>query len=254
MAIAPTEVDLMCKGKVAIVTGAAGSGMGRSIALTLAHKGAGVVVNYRTGVERAEAIVDHIRQRGGSAIAVRADVFEADGCKRLVDAAVAQFGRVDICVVGPGGGWHPEPPEGLASIAALEDVRQELAPLFYLMPLVLPGMYERRWGRIIGLAMHPEQVSPAYAYNVGKAARVQALLLAQQQAWRQGVTVNVMAPCPVAEIESLRATIEMCDHGAVWRQREDVTPQDIAEGVVFLCSEAGRFITGCVVPYVFRGL
>jgi NAD(P)-dependent dehydrogenase (short-subunit alcohol dehydrogenase family) len=100
--------------------------------------------------------------------------------------------------------------------------------------------------------MHPEQVSPAYAYNVGKAARVQALLLVQQQAWRQGVTVNVMAPGPVAGIDSLGAAIEMCDHGAVWQQREDVTPQDIAEGVVFLCSEAGRFITGCVVPYLFR--
>jgi 3-oxoacyl-[acyl-carrier protein] reductase len=244
---------MTCEDKVAIVAGAAGSGMGRSIALTLAREGAKVVVNYRTSAQSAKAIVDHIGSRGGGAIAIQADVFEANGCKKLVDAAVERFGQVDICIVGPGGGWHPEPPEGLESTAALEDVRQEIAPLFYLMPLVLPGMYERKWGRLIGLAMHPREVSPAYSYNVGKAARVQALLLAQEQTWRQGVTVNVMAPGPVAAVESLKEAIELCDHGAAWQQRTDVTPQDIAEGVAFLCSEASRFITGCVLPYLFHG-
>jgi NAD(P)-dependent dehydrogenase (short-subunit alcohol dehydrogenase family) len=244
---------MTCQDKVAIVTGAAGSGMGRSIALTLAREGTRVVVNYRASAQSAQAIVDHIESRGGDAIAIQADVFEADGCEKLVNAAVERFGQVDICIVGPGGGWHPEPPEELASIAALEDVRQELAPLFYLLPLVLPGMYERQWGRLIGLAMHPRQVSPAYSYNVGKAVRVQALLLAQEQAWAQGVTVNVMAPGPVAAVESLKEAIELCDHGATWQQRADVTPQDVAEGVAFLCSESGRFITGCVLPYLFHG-
>lgn len=246
-------MSMTCQDKVAIVTGAAGSGMGRSIALTLAREGTRVVVNYRASAQSAQAIVDHIESRGGDAIAIQADVFEADGCEKLVNAAVERFGQVDICIVGPGGGWHPEPPEELASIAALEDVRQELAPLFYLLPLVLPGMYERQWGRLIGLAMHPRQVSPAYSYNVGKAVRVQALLLAQEQAWAQGVTVNVMAPGPVAAVESLKEAIELCDHGATWQQRADVTPQDVAEGVAFLCSESGRFITGCVLPYLFHG-
>ena len=121
------------------------------------------------------------------------------------------------------------------------------------MPLVLPGMYERKWGRLIGLAMHPGMPSPAYAYNVGKAARVQAMLLAQEQAWRQGVTVNVIGPGPVAPVESLERAVELCDHGAAWQQRTNVTPQDIAEGVAFMCSEAGRFIAGCVLPYLFHG-
>ncbi|MBN1875618.1 MAG: SDR family oxidoreductase [Anaerolineae bacterium] len=242
-----------CRGKVAIVTGAAGDGMGRSIALTLAREGAKVVVNYRTSEQSARAIVDHIERREGSAIAVKADVFEADGCKTLVDAAVERFGQVDICIIGPGGGWHPESPEGLASAGALEDLQQEVAPIFYLMPLVLPGMYARGWGRIIGLAMHPRMLSPAYAYNVGKAARVQALLLAQEQAWKNGVTVNVIAPGPVAAIESLEGAVEMCDHGIAWQQRTNITPQDVAEGIAFLCSEAGRFITGSVLPYVFHG-
>lgn len=145
----------MCRDKVAIVTGAAGRGMGRSIALTLARERARVVVNYRTSEESAQAIVAHIKSRGGDAMAVQADVFEADGCRRLVDETLARFGQVDICIVGPGGGWHPEPLDRLDPDAALEDVRHELAPLYHLMPLVLPGMYEWGWGRLVGIAMLP---------------------------------------------------------------------------------------------------
>ena len=238
--------------KAAIVTGAAGSGMGRSIALTLAREGNGVVVNYRTSRENAQAIVDHITGRGGNAIAVQADVFDPAGCKTLCDSALERFGQVDICVVGPGAGWHPEPLDRLQPAAALEDVLHEIAPLFHLMPLVLPGMYERRWGRLIGIAMHPSKLPPAYSYNVGKAARMHALLLAQDQAWANGVTVNVLAPGPVGAIESLQAAIEQCDHGRSWQERNNVSPQDVAEGVAFLCSEAGRFVAGCVLPYLFR--
>jgi NAD(P)-dependent dehydrogenase (short-subunit alcohol dehydrogenase family) len=241
----------MCKDKVAVVTGAAGRGMGRSIALKLAREGARVVVNYRASEESALAIVAHIEGRGGDAIAIQADVFEADGCKRLVDETLARFGQVDICVIGPGGGWHPEPLDRLNPSAAQEDVCHELSPLYHLMPLVLPGMYERGWGRLIGIAMLPPYNSPAYAYNVAKAARAQALLLARDEAWRNGVTVNVVSPGPVPEIESLARAIEQCDHGPAWLERATTSPQDIAEGVAFLCSEAGRFISGCEVPYLF---
>ena len=241
-----------CEGKVAIVTGAAGNGLGRSIALTLAREGARVIVNYRNSQASANAIVAHIESNGGCAHAVPADVFEAEGCRKLVQATLEQFGRVDICIIGPGGGWHPEGIESLAPEAALDDLHQEVAPLLHLMPLVLPGMYERQWGRLIGIATHPVKLSPAYAYNTGKAARMQALLLAQDQAWAHGVTVNVVAPGPVSGLPDLQGAIEQAQHGEAWQKRTDVSPQDIAEGVAFLCSEAGRFVTGCVLPYLFH--
>ena len=56
----------------------------------------------------------------------------------------------------------------------------------------------------------------------------------------------------VAEIKSLKEAIEQCDHGQPWRKRKTASPQDIAEGVAFLCSEAGSFLTGCVLPYSFH--
>jgi 3-oxoacyl-[acyl-carrier protein] reductase len=242
----------LCEGKVAVVTGAAGGGMGRSIALTLAREGAKVVVNYRTSQESAAEIVDRIEADGGSATAVQADIFEAQGCRDLIATTADRFGQVDICVIGPGGGWHPEPIDHLAAEGTLEDLHHEVDPLVHLMPLVLPGMYARQWGRLIGIAMHPDRLSPAYAYNLGKAARLQALLLASEQAWPHGVTVNVIAPGPVSAIETLEEAVAQCAHGTAWQARGNVSPQDIAEGVAFLCSEAGAYITGCVVPYLFH--
>jgi NAD(P)-dependent dehydrogenase (short-subunit alcohol dehydrogenase family) len=235
---------------VAIVTGAAGQGMGRSIALTLAREGARVVVNYCASEESARAIAEHIVGRGGEAIAVQADVFEAEGCRRLVEETMARFGQVDICLIGPGGGWHPEPPHRVDAAGALHDVRQELALIYHLMPLVLPGMYERGWGRLIALSLEPGYGSPGYAYNVAKAARTHALLLARDEAWRHGVTLNVIGPGPVPGIGSLEAAVEQCDGGPAWQGREGASPQDIAEGVAFLCSEAGRYISGCVLTYM----
>ncbi len=239
------------KDKVALVTGSAGNGIGRSIALTLAREGAKVAVNYRTSKDKAQAIVDHLKSRNGDIIAVEADVFEADGCKNLVNTTIERFGRIDICVVNPGAGWHPEPVDKLNSFTAIEDVQHEVAPFFHLMPLVLPQMYERKWGRIIGISLLPPYDSPAYSYNVGKAARTHAFLLARDEAWRNGVTINVIAPGPVPAIESLTEAIEQCDHGPAWQKRSNTSPQDIAETVAFLCSDSGRFVSGCVLPFLY---
>lgn len=244
-----------CKGRVALVTGAAGRGMGRSIALTLAREGARVVVNYRTSEESANAVVQAIAERGGEAVAVQADVFTAEGCRALVDAAAERFGGVDVCVINPGGGWHMGPFDQIDSQLAVEDIRQEVAPVCHLLPLVLPGMSERKWGRVIAVSLAgatTERDAPAFAYFVGKAARTQALLLARNQAWKRGVTVNVVAPGPVSEVEELDGAVELCDHGPAWQARENITPQDVAEGVAFLCSDAGQFVSGCELSYQWR--
>ena len=169
-----------------------------------------------------------------------------------MNTTIEHFGRIDICVVNPGAGWHPEPIDKLDPSAAIEDVQREVAPFFHLMPLVLPQMYERKWGRVIGISLLPPYDSPAYSYNVAKAARTHALLRARDEAWRNGVTVNIIAPGPVPAIEGLTEAIEQCDQGPAWQKRTNTSPQDIAESVAFLCSDAANFITGCVLPFLFH--
>ena len=90
----------------------------------------------------------------------------------------------------------------------------------------------------------------ALGYQVGKAARTAALFFARDQAFKHNVTVNVIAPGPVNIPKTLAEVVELCDHGPAWQRRTDLGAQDIAEGVAFLCSEAGRYITGCDLPCV----
>ncbi len=241
-----------CDGRAALVTGAAGKGMGRSIALTLAREGACVAIDYRSSRESAQEIAGLIEARGGQARAIQGDVFTAEGCQRLVEETLREFGKIDICVIGPGAGWHPESPAALDAQAALEDLHHELAPLYHLFPRLLPGMIERNWGRVIAISLLPPYDSPAFSYNAAKAARTEAMRLAKGAAWEKGVTFNVIGPGPVGEIESLDSAVDQCYHGQAWENRTAATPQDIAEGVAFLCSNTGQFITGCVLPYVFR--
>jgi 3-oxoacyl-[acyl-carrier protein] reductase len=88
-------------GKVAVVTGAS-KGIGAAIATALAAEGAAVVVNYASSKEGADAVVDRIKAAGGRAVAVRGDVSKQAEAEAIVDAAVQQFGRLDILVNNSG--------------------------------------------------------------------------------------------------------------------------------------------------------
>ena len=238
----------MQSGKAALVTGASGQGMGRSIALTLARDGFAVALNYWHNKQAAEETAALITSHGGRAIIVQGDVFQQEDCERLVQTAAEQLGGLAVCVIGPGAGWNPEPIATLQAKKALRDVYQEVAPIYYLLPHALREMRKAKQGRIIGIASNLSIPSPSYAYNAAKAARTEALKLAAKEAWKLGVTVNVIAPGPVDAFQSLEEADATAASGM---PQGKVTPQDIAEGVAFLCSDAGRYITGCVLPYLF---
>ncbi|MBN1776880.1 MAG: SDR family oxidoreductase [Clostridiales bacterium] len=238
----------MLNGKAALVTGASGRGMGRSIALTLARDGYAVALNYRQNEKAVRELSDLIRSRGGRAAVVQGDVFKQEDCQRLVQATVEQLSGLDVCVISPGADWNPEPVTALKPKKSLRDVFQEVAPIYYLLPHALKAMQPKKQGRIIGVASNLSIPSPSYSYNAAKAARIEALKQAVSAAWKLGVTVNVIAPGPVDAFESMEEADASAQGGCLHGK---VTPQDIAEGVAFLCSDAGRYITGCVLPYLF---
>ena len=64
--------------------------------------------------------------------------------------------------------------------------------------------------------------------------------------------MNAICPGPVGGVDGLQSAVDLCAGGDPWRDRDNVTPQDVAEGVAHLCSEAGRFISGCELPYLFH--
>ena len=235
--------------RTALITGASGRGMGRSIALTLARDGFAVAVNYLQHQAAAEELAFWIQKQGGRAVTLQGDVFKQEDCERLVRETAAEFGGLDVCVIGPGANWNPEPVAQLNARQSLRDVFQEVAPVYYLLPLALCEMKKRGGGRVIGIASNLDIPSPSYAYNAAKAARTAALQQAVQSAWQVGVTVNVIAPGPVDALAGADDALALSLRGGAWETRARVTPQDIAEGVAFLCSEAARYVTGCVLPY-----
>jgi 3-oxoacyl-[acyl-carrier protein] reductase len=239
------------EGRVALVTGAGGQGMGRSIALTLARDGADVAVNYRRNRDGADEVVRAIESMGRRSLAVQADVGDAAAVDAMVAAAVERFGKVDIVVNSAGGPWKPQDvteiaPEHLRAVLA-----QEVESVFHLLRAVLPGMRERGWGRIVSIGGHGAddwRYGPPEApldYPLGKAARHWLTRTLAPREAPHGITINAVAPGPTERVSPEEALAAVRGER---RPHEGNTPQDIADVVAFLCSDAAARITGAVVP------
>ena len=234
-------------GRVAVVTGSTGEGMGRQIAWTLAREGAAVVLNYgtyRRGAAAAKRAVAECERLGGRAVAVRADTRKAAGLQAIVRKAESAFGPVDIAVANAGGDLLRRPLERLTQAEWHKVVDAEVDGLLFLAQAVLPAMRKRGWGRIVSIGWD-RAASPSalpYDYAVGKAARdlvAQKLARAEQD---NGVTVNTVAPGAIP-YPSDAASKELVRHGKAWLERKRSWNQDVAEQVLWLCREESRFVT-----------
>jgi NADP-dependent 3-hydroxy acid dehydrogenase YdfG len=157
---------------------------------------------------------------------------------------VDYFGKVDICVIGSGANWNTEDLKNLKPENALQDVNQEISPIYNLFPMILKDMEKRKWGRIIGIASNMDIPSPSYSYNAAKSGRIEALKLAVNEAWIMGVTVNIIGPGPVDEIPNLEEAYANCSHNKEWLDRNKVSPQDIAEGVALQDAYCHTYFSG----------
>jgi NAD(P)-dependent dehydrogenase (short-subunit alcohol dehydrogenase family) len=239
------------EGRVALVTGAGGQGMGRSIALTLAHDGADVVVNYRRNVEAAGRVVEAIESIGRRAVAVQADVGDALAVDAMVATAVERFGKVDVVVNSAGGPWKPQDITDIEPAHFRDVLAREVESTFLLMRATLPGMRARGWGRFVsigGYGADDWRYGPPDApldYPLGKAARHWLARTIAPREFASGITINAVAPGPTARL-TLEQALAALD--GVRPPVEGNSPQDIASVVAFLCSDAAARVTGAVIP------
>lgn len=240
------------QGRVALVTGTGGQGMGRSIALRLARDGAAVVLNYRRKRENAEMVAFAISDAGGEAIAVQGDVSSPDDVERMVAAGVERFGRIDVVVSNAGGPWKSQDITEIDPGHWRAVMAREIDATYLLMRAVLPGMRERRWGRFVSIGGHRADDWPygppgaPLDYPLGKAARHWLTRTLAPRERAHGITINAVAPGPTPHITFDEAIAAV--RGERARAGDENHPQDIADIVSFLCSDAASQISGAVIP------
>ena len=238
-------------GRVALVTGG-GRGIGKGISELLAAEGAAVAVNYRRDEDAALAVVDAITAAGGTARAYQASVDDAEQDARMVENVLADFGYVDLLVnnggiASRGNAVADTDPAELARVVATH----ALGP-HHLCRLVLPSMRTQPRGDIVMVSSvatshHSANGAP---YNMGKAAlEALAFTLAKEER-RHGIHVNVVAPGLVdtdmgerlvkalAGVTDIRTLDASSPFGRVCQ------PADVANVVLWLCSDGAGYVTG----------
>lgn len=239
--------------KVALVTGA-GSGIGRAAALAFAREGARVVV-ADVDEEGGAGTVGEIKASGGEAAFFRCDVTKGAEVEALVDGAVGAFGRLDCAFnnAGTEGRTRTDtagyPEEDFDRVVAVN-----LKGVWLCMKHEIPRMLEGGGGAVVNMASVSglvgfEGSGPLVAskHGVVGLTRVAALEYAAR-----GVRVNAVCPGVVWTPMVGRATGESAEAQARFAAMEPIgrmgEPEEIAEAVVWLCSDAASFVTGAPIP------
>jgi len=235
----------MLENKVALVTGAS-RGIGKAVALELAKQGAKVVVNYAGSEAKALEVVDEIKALGSEAVAIQANVAEADAVQSLVKQTIETFGSLDILINNA----------GITRDNLLMRMKEQewddvmninLKGVFLCTKAVTRQMMKQRQGRIInissivGVSGNPGQAN----YVAAKAGVIGLTKTTAKELAARNITVNAIAPGFITtdmtdelpeEVKS-----EMLKQIPLSRFGE---PEDVAKTVVFLASESSRYITG----------
>ncbi len=252
-------MDLGLKGKVALVA-AASKGLGKATAMALSKEGADVAIAAR-GEATLLAAADEIRRMtGGRVLAVKADVSVASDIEALVTGVEAEFGRVDV-LVNNAGGPRPGVFTDMSDQDWMHAVQLNLMSAIRLTRLVLPGMRERRWGRIINIAsVAVKQPMPRLILSntVRSGVVAMAKTLAGQVA-AQGITVNNVCPgyTLTDRVYNLAKANAQAENTSVkeimsrWQvsipARRLGKPEELAALVAFLASEQAAYITGATI-------
>ncbi|MFT4437138.1 SDR family NAD(P)-dependent oxidoreductase [Caballeronia sp. 15715] len=245
------EQSQSLQGRTAIVTGS-GQNIGRAIALAYARNGANVVINGHSNLETIEAVAAEARALGVKAIAVRADVGDSEAVEQMVERTANELGSVDI-VVSNVSVRHHQPFLDISVEDWNQIINSNLSASFYLAKFAIPHMIKRGWGRVINISGR-DGFFPKInrAHNVTCKAGVFALAKAIAVEFGQvGITANAIAP---GIIETTRDPVHYPNFEKEYEARRQAMPvrrlgttDDIAESCLYLCSQAGGFVTGQIL-------
>jgi NAD(P)-dependent dehydrogenase (short-subunit alcohol dehydrogenase family) len=246
-------------GRVALVTGGA-SGIGKVTAQTFGREGAKVIVATDVNIKGGEETVRLIKEAGGEATFIKCDVRSARDVEAMIDGCVKKYGRLDYAFNNAGIG-----PDGVrVPVVNIVDCPEEiwdrtvdtnLKGVFLCLKYELKQMFKQKYGVIVNTAsVAGVKALPGFcAYVASKHGIVGLTRTAALEGATVGIRVNTILPGPTErtllfeyltesqpqEREHMEAMIPM---------KRVATPEDMAEAVMWLCSDAASFITGHVMP------
>jgi NAD(P)-dependent dehydrogenase (short-subunit alcohol dehydrogenase family) len=237
------------RGRVALVAGAS-KGIGAATAEAFAAAGAAVVLGARD-TAALETVADRIRSRGGQALAVGLDVTDAGSMRHAVDQALSAFGRLDAAFNNATAGPLPAP---LADIDPGEfdvGIATNIRGTFLGMKYQIPAMLRTGGGAIVNMASIAGVNGTANlaAYVAGKAGIIGLTKVAALDYADQGIRVNVVAPGTILtyHLEAAGPQAQRFAAQATPMRRIGST-SEVAQAVLWLCSDQSSFITGTVMP------
>jgi 3-hydroxybutyrate dehydrogenase len=238
------------EGRVALLTGST-DGIGLATARALAAQCCAVMLNGFGEPDAISALRRELAQAHGVEFAhTDADLRDEQAASGIVGQVLARFGRLDILVNNAGtqhkGPVEDHPPQRWREVMALN-----LDAAFHTIRTALPGMRERGWGRFVSIGGDMAEhwtFGPPDApldYPLGKAARHWITRTIARRESVHGVTINAVAPGPTDRVALPDATAAA--QGGV-SGGDDNAPQDVANAVSFLCSDAAARVTGAIIP------
>ncbi len=236
-------------GKIALVTGA-GSGIGRATSLVLAREGAAIVVSD-VNADGGEETLSAIKDMGGDGMFVHADVSRAADVEALVEATVKAYGRLDCSYNNAGiegyiGGRLHEYPEDIWD--RLMDIN--VKGVWLCLKYEIPQMLKQGGGAIVNTASAAGLVGSRQlsAYSASKHAVVGLTKSAALEYAKDGIRVNAVCPGIIDTPMMDRLVAGREDYAATIPARQPIgrkgTPDEIAEAVAWLCSDAASLVTG----------
>jgi 3-oxoacyl-[acyl-carrier protein] reductase len=241
-------MDLQLKGKTALVTGAS-RGIGRAIALGLAREGVKLAIAARRTALLQEVAAEIVSARGSEPLVVEADLYRDGSAEELAAAARKALGHVDI-LINAAGGSRSIPFEATREQWA-EGILVNFIRLRELSHAVVPGMIERRFGRIVNITGSSEPRGLNAANSAKAAVHAWAKGLSREIA-KHGITINSIQPGRIMseQIERMHPTEE--DRRKFSQENIPAgrfgDPEELANLAVFLASPRAGYITGTVIP------